>query len=58
MVHRINDSYKEYYLMKTERIAQIKKDHFIKTHRNNQQKSWKDKILDADGEGCVNCFFK
>jgi 3'-phosphoadenosine 5'-phosphosulfate sulfotransferase (PAPS reductase)/FAD synthetase len=43
-------------LAKPERIAQIKKDHFIKTHRNNQQKSWKDQILDAEGDGCVSCF--
>ena len=38
------------------RIAQIKKDHYLKTNRNSQQKSWKDQILDSEGEGCVSCF--
>jgi 3'-phosphoadenosine 5'-phosphosulfate sulfotransferase (PAPS reductase)/FAD synthetase len=38
------------------RIAQIKKDHYLKSNRNSQQKSWKDQILDAEGEGCVSCF--
>jgi hypothetical protein len=43
-------------LAKPSRIAQIKKDHYLKSNRNSQQKSWKDQILDAEGEGCVSCF--
>jgi 3'-phosphoadenosine 5'-phosphosulfate sulfotransferase (PAPS reductase)/FAD synthetase len=38
------------------RIAQIKKDHYLKSNRNSHQKSWKDKILDAELDGCVSCF--
>jgi 3'-phosphoadenosine 5'-phosphosulfate sulfotransferase (PAPS reductase)/FAD synthetase len=43
-------------LSRPARIAQIKKDHYLKSNRNSQQKSWKDQILDAEGEGCVSCF--
>lgn len=43
-------------LRKPERVAAIKKEHYLRMNRNNQQKSWKDQILDADGEGCASCF--
>jgi 3'-phosphoadenosine 5'-phosphosulfate sulfotransferase (PAPS reductase)/FAD synthetase len=43
-------------LAQTARIAQIKKDHYLKMNRNSQKKDWKDQILDAEGEGCVSCF--
>lgn len=43
-------------LSRPERIEQIKKDHYLKTNRNSHLKSWKDQILDAEGEGCVSCF--
>lgn len=39
-----------------DRVAAIKKEHYLRMNRNNQQKSWKDQILDADGEGCASCF--
>lgn len=38
------------------RIANIKKEHYLRMNRNNQSKSWQDQILDADGEGCASCF--
>ncbi len=38
------------------RIANIKKEHYLRTHRQSSVKSWKDQILDAEGEGCVSCF--
>lgn len=38
------------------RIANIKREHYLRMHRNNQSKSWQDQILDADGEGCASCF--
>jgi hypothetical protein len=43
-------------ISKPERVATIKKDHYIKIQRKNLQKSWKDQILDAEGEGCASCF--
>lgn len=43
-------------LKQPERIESIKKEHYLRMNRNNQQKSWKDQILEADGEGCASCF--
>ena len=43
-------------LSQTERVASIKKEHYLRMNRNNRSKSWKDAILDAEGEGCVSCF--
>jgi len=43
-------------LSKPERIDQIKKDHYKRMNKINSSKSWKDQILDADGEGCASCF--
>jgi len=43
-------------ISKPERVATIKRDHYIKIQRKNLQKSWKDQILDAEGEGCASCF--
>ena len=43
-------------LCKPERVATIKRDHYLKTHRNSKTKSWQDQILEAEGEGCASCF--
>ena len=43
-------------LRQSERVAAIKKEHYLRMNRNNHQKSWKDQILEADGEGCASCF--
>lgn len=44
-------------LAKPERIANIKKEHYLRMNRNiNKNKSWQDDILDAEGDGCVSCF--
>ena len=43
-------------LKQPERIESIKKEHYLRMNRNSQQKSWKDQILEADGEGCASCF--
>lgn len=43
-------------LSKPERIAAIKKEHYTRMNRNNSNKSWKDQIIDAEGEGCASCF--
>jgi hypothetical protein len=43
-------------LAQPSRIAAIKKEHYLRMNRNNQSKSWKDQILDTDGEGCASCF--
>ena len=44
-------------LAKPKRIANIKKEHYLRMNRNmNKNKSWQDQIMDADGEGCVSCF--
>ena len=38
------------------RIAGIKKEHYLRMNRNNQNKSWQDQIMEAEGEGCASCF--
>ncbi len=43
-------------LAKPERIAGIKKEHYLRMNRNNQNKSWQDQIMEAEGEGCASCF--
>ncbi len=43
-------------LARPERIAGIKKEHYLRMHKNNQTKSWKDQIMDVEGEGCASCF--
>ena len=43
-------------LRQPERVAAIKKEHYLRMNRNNQSKSWKDQILEAEGEGCASCF--
>lgn len=43
-------------ISRPERIASIKKEHYLRMNRNNQSKSWKDQIIEADGEGCASCF--
>lgn len=43
-----------------ERVASIKKEHYLRMQRkkNNLRtgQSWKDDILEAEGEGCASCF--
>lgn len=46
-------------LKKPERVEAIKKDHYLRTQRNKKARSmfsWKDEIMDAEGEGCASCF--
>jgi 3'-phosphoadenosine 5'-phosphosulfate sulfotransferase (PAPS reductase)/FAD synthetase len=47
-------------LKKPERVASIKKEHYLRMQRkkNNLRtgQSWKDDILEAEGEGCASCF--
>ena len=47
-------------ISKPERIAAIKKEHYLRMNRNKKNlrtsNSWKDEILDAEGEGCASCF--
>ncbi len=47
-------------LKKPERVASIKKEHYIRTNRNSLKTktstSWQDDLLNAEGEGCVSCF--
>lgn len=43
-------------LAKPERIAGIKKEHYLRMNRNNKSKNWQDQIMDAEGEGCASCF--
>jgi hypothetical protein len=43
-------------ISKPERVAIIKREHYLKTQRKNLQKHWQDQILDAEGEGCASCF--
>lgn len=41
-----------------ERVIAIKKEHYLRTHREQSKisGSWKDAILAAEGEGCASCF--
>ena len=47
-------------LKKPERVASIKKEHYLRMQRkkNNLRtgQSWKDDILEAEGDGCASCF--
>tara|TARA_R100000935_G_scaffold58912_1_gene99651 strand:- start:7911 stop:9038 length:1128 start_codon:yes stop_codon:yes gene_type:complete len=47
-------------LKKPERIAAIKKEHFLRMNREKKRtrtgQSWQDEILQAEGEGCASCF--
>jgi hypothetical protein len=43
-------------LAKPERIAGIKKEHYLRMNRNNKSKNWQDQIMDSEGEGCASCF--
>lgn len=47
-------------LNKPERIASIKKEHFLRMNREKKRtrtgQSWQDEILQAEGEGCASCF--
>jgi 3'-phosphoadenosine 5'-phosphosulfate sulfotransferase (PAPS reductase)/FAD synthetase len=47
-------------LNKPERVASIKKEHFLRMNRQKKKsrtgQSWQDEILEAEGEGCASCF--
>lgn len=47
-------------LKKPERVASIKKEHYVRMNRQKKKsrtgQSWQDEILDAEGEGCASCF--
>ena len=47
-------------LKKLERINAIKKEHYLRMHKNKTNAktttSWQDEILQAEGEGCASCF--
>lgn len=47
-------------LKKPERINAIKKEHYLRMHKNKTNAktttSWQDEILEAEGEGCASCF--
>lgn len=47
-------------LAKSDRVAAIKKDHYLRTHRaknnNRTTTTWQDEILEAEEEGCASCF--
>ena len=48
-------------LKKPERVASIKKEHFLRMQRKKNKtrtgQSWKDDILEAEGEGCASCLY-
>jgi 3'-phosphoadenosine 5'-phosphosulfate sulfotransferase (PAPS reductase)/FAD synthetase len=54
MAERLED------LKKPERVASIKKEHFLRMNRQKKKsrtgQSWQDDILEAEGEGCASCF--
>lgn len=54
MAERLED------LEKPERVASIKKEHFLRINRQKKKsrtgQSWQDDILEAEGEGCASCF--
>lgn len=54
MAERLED------LEKPERVASIKKEHFLRMNRNKKKsrtgQSWQDEVLEAEGEGCASCF--
>jgi 3'-phosphoadenosine 5'-phosphosulfate sulfotransferase (PAPS reductase)/FAD synthetase len=44
-------------LAKPERVASIKKEHYLRTNRNKKNTlNWRDQILAAEGTGCDSCF--
>lgn len=45
-------------LMKPERVAAIKLEHYKRMNKQQQNKatSWQDQIMQAEGEGCASCF--
>lgn len=45
-------------LAQPERVIAIKKEHYLRNHREQSKTSgsWKDAILAAEGEGCASCF--
>ncbi|WP_026977602.1 phosphoadenosine phosphosulfate reductase family protein [Flavobacterium tegetincola] len=47
-------------LKKAERVNAIKKEHYLRMHKNKTNAktttSWQDEILQAEGEGCASCF--
>ena len=47
-------------LKKPERVAAIKKEHYLRMNRQKKKsrtgQSWQDDILEAEGEGCARCF--
>tara|TARA_R110002012_G_scaffold265939_1_gene449403 strand:+ start:4946 stop:6073 length:1128 start_codon:yes stop_codon:yes gene_type:complete len=47
-------------LKRPERVASIKKEHFLRMNRQKKKsrtgQSWQDEILEAEGEGCASCF--
>lgn len=47
-------------LKKPERVNAIKKEHYLRMHKNKTNAktttSWQDEILQAEGEGCASCF--
>jgi 3'-phosphoadenosine 5'-phosphosulfate sulfotransferase (PAPS reductase)/FAD synthetase len=47
-------------LKKPERVNAIKKEHYLRMHKNKTNAktatSWQDEILEAEGEGCASCF--
>lgn len=45
-------------LKNPERVAAIKKDHYLKTMRAKSKTgaNWQDEILNAEGDGCASCF--
>jgi len=47
-------------LKKPERVNGIKKEHYLRMHKNKTNAktttSWQDEILQAEGQGCASCF--
>jgi 3'-phosphoadenosine 5'-phosphosulfate sulfotransferase (PAPS reductase)/FAD synthetase len=45
-------------LAQPERVVAIKKEHYLRTHREQRKAiaGWQDEILAAEGEGCASCF--
>jgi len=47
-------------LQKPQRVAAIKREHWKRMNRSAQAKgsiaSWKDQVLNAEGQGCTSCF--
>ncbi len=47
-------------LKKPERVAAIKKEHYLRMQRQSMRSrtglSWQDEILQSEGEGCASCF--